>query len=199
VRHCYPELATCPLVSDRVLIICSDGSGNDPLTNSMLLDRPVAAELVRKFLASVTQRIIAAYTRGRHRSISWARWIQSTPRRIISFKIHFTVFPVIYVSLPKCLRIMSRQLMMFTSMGWDYVSELRLPTDLLFIPQVIYEHGEPWRNDIDSRILLFSPPELSGKHTSSHLVAKLDELAKEMINFALRSIFSYLEKFFNVR
>jgi hypothetical protein len=35
------------------------------------------------------------------------------------------------------------------SMGWDYVSELRRPTGILFIPQVIYEHGEPWWNDID--------------------------------------------------
>jgi hypothetical protein len=26
-------------------------------------------------------------------------------------------------------------------MGWDYVSE---PTGLLFIPWVIYEHGQPW-------------------------------------------------------
>jgi hypothetical protein len=29
-------------------------------------------------------------------------------------------------------------------MGWDYVSELRTPMGLLFIPQVICEHGEPW-------------------------------------------------------
>jgi hypothetical protein len=27
-------------------------------------------------------------------------------------------------------------------MGWDYVSELRPPTGLLFIPWVICEHGE---------------------------------------------------------
>jgi hypothetical protein len=27
------------------------------------------------------------------------------------------------------------------SMGWDYISELWLPTDLLLIPQVICEHG----------------------------------------------------------
>jgi len=30
-----------------------------------------------------------------------------------------------------------------------YVYELRPPTGLLFIPQLIYEHGEPWWNDID--------------------------------------------------
>jgi hypothetical protein len=35
-------------------------------------------------------------------------------------------------------------------LGWDYVSELRPPTGLLFIPQIIYEYGEPWWNDIDS-------------------------------------------------
>jgi hypothetical protein len=29
-------------------------------------------------------------------------------------------------------------------MGRDYVSELRPPTGLLFIPRVISEHGEPW-------------------------------------------------------
>jgi hypothetical protein len=39
--------------------------------------------------------------------------------------------------------------MLIMSMGCDYVSELRQPTGLLFIPQVIYEHEEPWWNDID--------------------------------------------------
>jgi hypothetical protein len=38
---------------------------------------------------------------------------------------------------------------MTTLMGRDYVPELQLPTDLLFIPQVIYEHGEPRWNDVD--------------------------------------------------
>jgi hypothetical protein len=33
-------------------------------------------------------------------------------------------------------------LMMITSIVWDYISELRPPTGLLFIPQVIYEYGE---------------------------------------------------------
>jgi hypothetical protein len=31
--------------------------------------------------------------------------------------------------------------------GCDYISELWPPTGLFFIPQVIYEHGDPWRND----------------------------------------------------
>jgi hypothetical protein len=38
---------------------------------------------------------------------------------------------------------------MIVSMGWDYVCELRSPAGLLYIPQPIYEHGEPWWNDND--------------------------------------------------
>jgi len=56
--------------------------------------------------------------------------------------------------------------MMIMSMGWDYVSELRPPMDILFVPQVIYEHGEPWRNEVDRGKPLISPPELSGNSTS---------------------------------
>jgi hypothetical protein len=56
-------------------------------------------------------------------------------------------------------------LMMITSMRWDYVCELRQPTGLLLMPQVIYEHGEPWWNDMGRRKLLIRPPELSGNTT----------------------------------
>jgi hypothetical protein len=38
-------------------------------------------------------------------------------------------------------------------MGWDDVSELRPPAGLLFIPNIIYEYGEPLWNDIDRKIL----------------------------------------------
>jgi hypothetical protein len=55
---------------------------------------------------------------------------------------------------------------MVISMGRDYVSELWSPTGLLFIPQVIYEHGEQWWNDVDSVKLLTRPPELSGNPNS---------------------------------
>jgi hypothetical protein len=34
-------------------------------------------------------------------------------------------------------------------MGRDYVSELQPQTGLSLIPLVIYEHKEPWGNDID--------------------------------------------------
>jgi hypothetical protein len=64
------------------------------------------------------------------------------------------------------------------SMWWDYVSDLRQPTGLLFIPQVIYEHGEPWWNDIDRKKLLIRPSELSGNSASSHLVANQEELER---------------------
>jgi hypothetical protein len=78
-------------------------------------------------------------------------------------------------------------MMMMMSMGWDYVSELRPPTGLLFVPQVIYEYGEPRWNEIDRRKLQIHPPDLCGNHTHN-LVAKQEELTKELMNFALQRI-----------
>jgi hypothetical protein len=43
-------------------------------------------------------------------------------------------------------------LFMLMSIGCDYVSELRSPMGLLFIPQVVYEYGDERRNDIDREI-----------------------------------------------
>jgi hypothetical protein len=40
-------------------------------------------------------------------------------------------------------------LLLFVSMGWDYVSELRPLTSLLFIPQMTYESEEAQWNDSD--------------------------------------------------
>jgi hypothetical protein len=73
------------------------------------------------------------------------------------------------------------------TMGWHYVSELQAPTSLLSIPQVIYEHGEPWWN-IDRGQPKIHPRELSCNPTSSHLVAKQKRLTKEMMNLASRNI-----------
>jgi hypothetical protein len=39
------------------------------------------------------------------------------------------------------LTLLFTLLLLFMSTGWDYVSELRPLTGLLFIPQVIYEYG----------------------------------------------------------
>jgi hypothetical protein len=58
----------------------------------------------------------------------------------------------------------------------------------MFIPQVIYERGDPWWIDMDRVKLLIRPPELSGQSTSCHLVAKQGELATEMMNFSVRSM-----------
>jgi hypothetical protein len=41
-------------------------------------------------------------------------------------------------------------------------------------------------------------PELSGNPTSSHLVANQEDLAKEVMDFALRGIYLYFEEFFNM-
>jgi hypothetical protein len=60
----------------------------------------------------------------------------------------------------------------------DYVSELQSPMGLLFIPQIIYENGEQWWNNIDWGKLLIRPHELSGNPTSSHLVTNQEKLGK---------------------
>jgi hypothetical protein len=74
--------------------------------------------------------------------------------------------------------------MMMMLMECDYVCGLQPTTDLLFILQVIYERGVPWWSDIDRVKLLILAPELSGIPTSSHIVAKKEDLAKEILNLA---------------
>jgi hypothetical protein len=37
---------------------------------------------------------------------------------------------------------------MFMFMRREIVSEMQPPTGLLFVPQMIYEYGEPWWNNI---------------------------------------------------
>jgi hypothetical protein len=50
----------------------------------------------------------------------------------------------------------------------DYVDGVRTAATarLLFIPQVIYKHGEPWWNNIDRGKLLIRPPEISDNPAS---------------------------------
>jgi hypothetical protein len=55
------------------------------------------------------------------------------------------------------------------SMGRDYVSELLTPTGLLFIPQVMYELGKPWWNDVDGGELLIRPTERAVAGLSAEL------------------------------
>jgi hypothetical protein len=49
---------------------------------------------------------------------------------------------------------------------------------------VLHEHGEPWLGDIDRKKHLIRLPELSGNLTNSHLVGKLEELTKKIMNLA---------------
>jgi hypothetical protein len=60
----------------------------------------------------------------------------------------------------------------------------------------IYEHGEPWWNDVSKGKLLIHPPELSGNPTSSHLIVNQEELGEgdefglmEASSFILQSDF----------
>jgi hypothetical protein len=62
-------------------------------------------------------------------------------------------------------------------------------------PQVMYEHGEPRWNDIDRERRLLILHESSLKpYQQTHVVAKEEDLAKEMMNLAVRSIFVLTSK-----
>jgi hypothetical protein len=67
-------------------------------------------------------------------------------------------------------------IMVIMSMGWDYVSELRPSTSLLFI-----SHGGAWCNDdVDRGKLLIHLPSSLTILSADHLVGKEEELVKEM-------------------
>jgi hypothetical protein len=57
---------------------------------------------------------------------------------------------------------------LFMSMGWEYVSELRPPTDLLLIPQIVYDYGDTRWNDTDGRKPKNSEKNLSQCHFVHH-------------------------------
>jgi hypothetical protein len=73
---------------------------------------------------------------------------------------------------------------MIMLMRLDYVSELRPPTGLYFIPHIIYEHGEPWWKTPDS-----STRALWQSYQQSYLAPKQEELGEGNDEFGLRSIF----------
>jgi hypothetical protein len=72
------------------------GLTNQPTSrNKILHENPTVTQLVIKFVTVYrTWRFINVFTRTRHWIISWARWIQSTPKHPISFR-----FTLIYSCL----------------------------------------------------------------------------------------------------
>jgi hypothetical protein len=60
--------------------------------------------------------------------------------------------------------LITEPVIMIMLMECYYISEMQPPTG---IPQVIYEHGEPWWNDdVNRGKLQTHPPELSGSLTT---------------------------------
>jgi hypothetical protein len=70
-------------------------------------------------------------------------------------------------------------MMMMMSMACNYVPHLWPPVGLFFIPQVIYELGEPWRYDVNRGKLLSSTRALWQSYQQSHLVASRRNGQKE--------------------
>jgi hypothetical protein len=78
------------------------------------------------------------------------------------------------------------------SMGWEYVSELRPPTSLLFIPHG-YTSLENHDGMTSTGVTFYSPTSpLCQSYQQSHLVVKQEVQAKEIMNFAVRSIINTL-------
>jgi len=74
-----------------------------PLTNSMKHSSysEAATQLVQKIPAFYrNQSFITMFTRACHCSISWARWIQSTPSQPISLRSILTLSSHLYKGLP---------------------------------------------------------------------------------------------------
>jgi hypothetical protein len=65
---------------------------------------------------------------------------------------------------------------------------------------VIYEHEETWWNDIHGKTPNSSTRAFWQSYLQRHLVAKQEELAKEIMNLALEaSLFILLRDFFNIQ
>jgi hypothetical protein len=88
--------------------------------------------------------------------------------------------------------------MMMMMMGWDFASELRPTSGLLFIPEVIYEHAGLQWNDIDWGKLLIRPTELSCNPTAELLGSKAWGTS-EGNEFCLKTYLSYFEEVLTCR
>jgi hypothetical protein len=64
----------------------------------------MVAQLVKKFPAFYgTRRFMTVFTRARHWSLSWVRWIQSTPSHLISLRLILILSSHLGVRLPSVL------------------------------------------------------------------------------------------------
>jgi len=67
----------------------------------VLLEKLTVTQLVKKFPAfHRRQRFITVFTTVRHWSLSWARWIPSTPPHPISLRSLLTLSPHLRIGLP---------------------------------------------------------------------------------------------------
>jgi hypothetical protein len=73
-----------------------------------------------------------------------------TPSLLTDMVLNWAERQIVFILISKCLHFegfISLILLCndwLIMMGWYYVSELRPPAGLLFIPRVICEYGEPW-------------------------------------------------------
>jgi hypothetical protein len=102
------------------------------------------------------KEIITVYSENHAKPINTKRSITDCQSRWLIYHniythththTHTHLYTYIYRSYRSALKV--NLMIMITSMRWDYVSELRLPTGQLFIPRVIYGHRKPWWNFID--------------------------------------------------
>jgi hypothetical protein len=64
---------------------------------------------------------------------------------------------------------------------------------------VIYEHGEPWWNDVDRGKLMIHPSQLSGNRTSGVIWSQTRGTGEENDEFHREKYFcSYLQVIFNM-
>jgi hypothetical protein len=74
---------------------------------------------------------------------------------------------------------------------------LRPSAGPLFIPQMIYEYGEPLWNDMDRSKLLIRPPDLWQFYQQSYLVENQEEHGEGIVKFTYEVLLSYFGRFFN--
>jgi hypothetical protein len=102
-------------------------------------------------------------------------------------QVILTLHNLLYQNGCSLLIHFSYSTILMTSIGWDHLWTAATNGSIVHSTGHIWE----WKTMVEwywHGKLLIRQPELSGNTTSSHPVARQAELAKEIINFALRSI-----------